>query len=163
MHHPLIEFYESSNQILKLKHVIPTSFLGSMAHLIDALAFCVVVSAFGIPITWTLFLQGVFITGLTAAIGALSGVPNGAGITEISSSEMIMVIIAPVHPEITQTIALTAALIDGFFHKWLRVVVGTLVAIIFRRRLFPVSMDVALAEAEQERAANSATTETITA
>ncbi len=163
IHRPLVEFYESSNQILKLRHVIPTSFLGSLAHLIDALAFCIIISAFGIPITWTLFLQGVFITGLTAAIGALSGVPNGAGITEVSSSEMVMVIIAPMHPEITQTIALTTALIDGFFHKWLRVVVGTLVAIIFRRRMFPVSVDAALADAAQERDTKPVTTETITA
>lgn len=163
IHQPLVDFYESSNQILKLRHVIPTSFLGSMAHLIDALAFCIIISAFGIPITGTLFLQGVFITGLTAAIGALSGLPNGAGVTEISSSEMIMVIIAPMHPEITQTIALTTALIDGFFHKWLRVVVGTLVAVIFRRRLFPVSIDAALAQAEEEPTAKSTTTGTLTA
>lgn len=148
LHPALVEFYESSNQILKLRHLIPTSILGSIAHLIDAFAFCIVVSPF-VPITWTLFLQGIFITGLTAAIGALSGVPNGAGITEVSSSEMIMVIIAPFHPQITATIALTIALIDGFFHKWLRVIVGTLVAIIFRRRLFPSSMDNALAELER--------------
>lgn len=163
IHRPLVEFYESSHEILKFKHVILTSFLGSMAHLIDALAFCIIISAFGLPITGTLFLQGVFITGLTAAIGALSGVPNGAGVTEVSSSEMIMVIIAPTHLEITSTIALTTALIDGFFHKWLRVVVGTLVAIIFRHRLFPVSVDAALAEAEKEKSLEPSTTETIPA
>jgi glycosyltransferase 2 family protein len=159
LHRPLVEFYESSHTILKFRHLIPTSLLGSLAHLIDALAFCIIVSAFGLPLTWTLFLQAVFITGLTAAIGALSGLPNGAGITEISSSEMIMVIIAPMHPEITQTMALTAALIDGFFHKWLRVIVGTVTAIVFRRRLFPVSMDTALAGADEEGHAKTITTE----
>jgi glycosyltransferase 2 family protein len=161
LHRPLVEFYESSREILKLKHIIPTSFLGSLAHLIDALAFCIIISAFGVPITWTLFLQGVFITGLTAAVGALSGVPNGAGITEISSSEMIMVIIAPLHPVITPMVALAAALIDGFFHKWLRVIVGTMVAIIFRRRLFPISIESVLAEAEPEHHAKRITTETL--
>jgi hypothetical protein len=95
-----------------------------------------------------LYLQGVFITGLTAAIGALSGVPNGAGVTEVSSSSMITAIIAPTHPVITPAVALTAAMIEGFSHKWLRVLVGTVVAVIFRRRLFPPSIESALAEVE---------------
>lgn len=153
LHRPLVEAYESSHEILKLRHVIPTSFLGGLAHLTDALGFCIILSAFGIPITWTVFLQGVFITGLTAAIGALSGLPNGAGVTEVSSSQMILAIIAPQYPGITPTIALTVGLIDGFFHKWLRVVVGAVVGVIFRRRLFPTSMDSALNDAEQERRA----------
>jgi uncharacterized protein (TIRG00374 family) len=151
-HQPLVEFYESSREVLKLRHVVLTSVMGAVAHLTDALGFCIILSGFGLPITWTLFLQGVFITGLTAAVGALSGVPNGAGITEVSSSGMILAIITPLNPLVTPTIALTAALIDGFFHKWLRVLVGTLVAIVFRRRLFPAAVDEALAEVEQEHA-----------
>jgi uncharacterized protein (TIRG00374 family) len=148
----LMAFYESSRDVLKLRHVIPTSALGSLAHLADALGFCIILSGFGLEITWTLFLQGVFITGLTAAVGALSGVPNGAGVTEVSSSGMILAIIAPLHPVLTPSAALTAAFIDGFFHKWFRVLVGTAAAVIFRRRLFPVSIQTTLDEMEQTRA-----------
>lgn len=151
LHRPLVEFYESSREVLKLRNVIPTSLLGAVAHMTDALGFCIILSGFGLEITWVLYLQAVFITGLTAAIGALSGVPNGAGVTEISSSGMLMAIIAPQHTVITSSIALTVALIDGFFHKWFRVLVGTLIAVIFRHRLFPVAMETALAEAEAER------------
>ncbi|MBL8164307.1 MAG: flippase-like domain-containing protein [Anaerolineae bacterium] len=161
---PLVDFYESSREILQLRHVIPTSTLGAFAHLTDALGFCIILSGFGLEITWVLYLQAVFITGLTAAVGALSGSPNGAGVTEVSSSGMIMAIIAPQHASITWTIALTVALIDGFFHKWFRVLVGTLVAIIFRNRLFPSALDQALAEVEQERQQHKTiTTETLPA
>jgi len=164
IHQPLVDFYESSREILQLRHVIPTSVLGALAHMTDALGFCIILHGFGLEITWVLYLQAVFITGLTAAIGALSGVPNGAGITEVSSSGMILAIITPHHPMITPSIALTVALIDGFFHKWFRVLVGTLLAIIFRRRLFPASVEAELAEVEQERANRKAiNTETLPA
>lgn len=159
LHKPLLDFYESSREILQLQHVIPTSFLGMVAHLTDAIGFSIILSGFGVELSWTLLLQSIFITGLTAMIGALSGVPNGAGVTEVSSSSMVLVIVAPFHPQITSTIALTIALIDGFFHKWFRVLVGTLVAIIFRHRLFPVSVEDTLAQAEHEPAHNTIHTE----
>lgn len=163
LHKPLVEFYESSREILQLQYVIPTSFLGMVAHLTDALGFSIILSGFGIELSWTLLLQSIFITGLTAMIGALSGVPNGAGVTEVSSSSMLQVIVAPFYPQITPTIALAVALIDGFFHKWFRVLVGTLVAIIFRRRLFPVSLDETFAQSEQKPVPTNIQTETMPA
>lgn len=143
---PLTEFYESSREVLHFRHIILPTALGMMAHLTDALGFAIILSGFGLAITPELILQSIFITGLTAAVGALSGVPNGAGVTEVSSSGMIMAIIAPFHPVITTAVALAVALTDGFFHKWMRVVVGTLVAIIFRKRLFPTEIEGVLNE-----------------
>lgn len=163
LHRPLVDFYESSREILLLQHVIPTSLLGMVAHLTDAIGFSIILSAFGLELSWILLLQSIFITGLTAMIGALSGVPNGAGVTEVTSSSMLLVIITPFHPQITATVALTVALIDGFFHKWFRVFVGTVVAIIFRRRLFPVSMDAALNQTETDVSAATVRTESIPA
>jgi len=151
IHRPLVEFYESSREILSLRHVIPTSFMGSFAHLADALGFTIVLSGFGLEITWTLFLQATFIVGLAAAIGALSGLPNGAGVTEVSTSGMLLAIVAPDYPVMTPSVALTAALIEGFFHKWCRVFAGLLVAVIFRRRLFPAALETAIEEMEAER------------
>ncbi|MEZ4667488.1 MAG: lysylphosphatidylglycerol synthase transmembrane domain-containing protein [Anaerolineae bacterium] len=141
VHKPLLDFYESSREILQLRHVIPTSILGMIAHLTDAIGFSVILSGFGVEFSQTVLLQSIFITGLTAMIGALSGVPNGAGVTEVSSSSMLQVIVTPFYPQITPTVALTVALIDGFFHKWFRVLVGTLVAVVFRNRLFPESVE----------------------
>src|SRR5690606_3920342 len=135
-HQPLVDFYESSREIFKLKHVIPTAAMGTAAYLADAVGFTLILSGFGLEITWVLFLQATFIAGFSAAIGALSGVPNGAGVTEISGSAMIMAIIAPHNPAMTETAAIAAAVIEGFFHKWFRVFVGMVVALVFRDRLF---------------------------
>jgi uncharacterized protein (TIRG00374 family) len=151
-HRPLVEFYESSREILSLQHVIPTTLMGSLAHLADSLGFTIVLSGFGLEITWTLFLQATAIVGLAAAVGALSGLPNGAGVTEVSTSAMLLAIVAPQNPEVTQSVAFTAALIEGFFHKWFRVFTGLLVAIAFRRQLFTSTLETAIAEMESERA-----------
>jgi uncharacterized protein (TIRG00374 family) len=152
LHGLLVEFYESSREVLKLRHVIPTTLMGSAAHLADALGFTIVLTGFGLELTWILYFQVTVIVGLSAAVGALSGLPNGAGVTEVSTSATLLAIVAPQNPEITQSVAFTAALIEGFFHKWFRVFVGMLVAIIFRRRLFPPSLDAAIAEMESEHA-----------
>lgn len=152
----LVEFYESSREILSLRHVIPTTMMGSLAHLADSFGFTIVLSGFGMEITWTLFLQATAIVGLAAAVGALSGLPNGAGVTEVSTSAALMAIVAPQNPVVTQSVAFTAALIEGFFHKWFRVCTGMLVAIIFRRRLFPPALETAIAEMETERAQKQA-------
>jgi uncharacterized protein (TIRG00374 family) len=149
IHHPLVEFYESSREILSLRHIIPTTAMGSAAHLVDSLGFAIVLTGFGLELTWTLYLQVTVIVGLSAAVGALSGLPNGAGVTEVSTSAALL---APQNFEVTQSIAVTAALIEGFFHKWFRVLTGMLVAIIFRRRLFPSSLEAAIEEEEMERA-----------
>lgn len=148
---PLLDFYESSTEVLKLRHVLPTSAMGAAAHLADAFGFTIMLSGFGLEITWTLFLQATFIVGIAAAIGALSGIPNGAGITEVGTTEMLIAIVGPTNPAIIPAAA-TAALMEGFFHKWFRVFFGMMVALIFRKRLFTSSVEETLAEMETDRA-----------
>lgn len=155
----LVDFYESSREIFKLKHVIPTTAMGTVAYLADAIGFTLILSGFGLEITWALFLQATFIAGFSAAIGALSGVPNGAGVTEVSGSAMIMAIIAPGNPAMTASAALTAAVIEGFFHKWFRVLVGIVVAVVYRKRLFPAEVSQTLDEMENARASRQQTVE----
>lgn len=152
-HSPLVDFYESSREIFRLKHVIPTTGMGIVAYTVDALGFMIVLSGFGLEMSWTLFLQAAFISGFSAAIGALSGVPNGAGVTEISVTGMILFIIAPANPHITESTALAMAIIDGFYHKWFRVLVGLVVSVIFRKRLFSADVVAAIDEMEAERSA----------
>lgn len=132
----LAEFLISSRQVLHPRLLVWTTFLGMVAHALDALSFALIVAGFGVPLDATLYLQAVFITALTALVGGLSGVPNGAGVTEVSSSVMITALIAPTAPFLTPGVALTIAIIEGFFHKWFRVLVGIAVALFFRQRLF---------------------------
>jgi hypothetical protein len=125
--------------------------MGVCAYSADALAFAIIISGLGIPLTWDLFLQATFISGVAAALGALSGVPNGAGVTEISNTGMLVAIVGAQHPDFTLAGAATAALLQGFFHKWLRVLVGLCVGFLFRKRLFPDTLDEAVAELEAKR------------
>lgn len=155
IHRPLVDFYESSRAIFRPRHVLPTALMGTCAYTADALAFTVVISGFGVPLSWELFLQATFISGVAAAIGALSGVPNGAGVTELSNTGMLLAIVGVQHPEFTLAHAATAALLQGFFHKWLRVLVGLVVVVVFRKRLFPETMAEAIAELEHHQTARA--------
>jgi glycosyltransferase 2 family protein len=150
-HDWMAHFYESSHEIFKLKHMIPTTGFGMIASLGDAVGFVIILAGFGVEITWLTFLQAMVIVGLASAIGALSGVPNGAGITEISVSAMLMIIVAPANPLVTPAVAAAAALVEGFFHKWFRVIVGMGVALIFRYRLFAPDIEAEIAAMERGR------------
>lgn len=151
MHGALVQFYESSFEIFRPRHLLPTTAFGMAAALGDAVGFVIILAGFGLEPTWTLLLQAVVIICLSSAIGALSGVPNGAGITEVSVSALLMVVAAPQNPALTASVAAAAALIEGFFHKWFRVFVGLAVAVIFRRRLFPPAVEAEIGALERQR------------
>jgi uncharacterized membrane protein len=150
IHAPLVTFYESSREIFQLRHVIPMTIVGTGVYFASALCFILVLRGFGLDITWTLCLQATFIVGITSAIGALSFVPNGAGITEVSNTGMLLAIVMPMNPLMTPVVAAAASLVQGFFHKWLRVLIGLGVAIVFRKRLFSENLDATLREVEHE-------------
>jgi uncharacterized protein (TIRG00374 family) len=149
---PLLTFYESSRMIFQLRHVIPMTFVGIGVYFASVLCFILVLYGFGFDITWQLALQATFIVGVTSAVGALSFVPNGAGVTEVTNIGMLMAVVAPVEPSMTPAVAVSASLIQGFFHKWLRVLFGLGIAIIFRKRLFTPAAQEALQEFEMQEA-----------
>jgi len=64
---------------------------------------------------------------------------------------------------LTPSAALTAAVIEGFFHKWFRVLVGLVVAVVYRKRLFPAEVEQTLHEMDAARAnrRQAATPETV--
>jgi uncharacterized membrane protein YbhN (UPF0104 family) len=149
-HDWFVHLYESSRDIFQIRHVIPTTAMGVGVYLSTTLCFALIVATFGIELTPILFMQLLFMVGISSAIGALSFVPNGAGVTEITNAAMLMAIVAPTNPTMTLGIATAAALLQGFFHKWFRVVVGLLTLIGFRERLFTVGIEAEIAQAEQD-------------
>lgn len=152
MHEPLVTFYESTREIFQLRHVIPMSFVGVVLYATSALGFVIVLLGLGFDLSWQLFLQTTFILGVTSAVAALSFVPNGAGVAEASNTVMMMAIIGATNPMMSFILATTAAIIQGFFHKWFRVLAGLAVAIIFRQRLFDENFEHALLDYEQSNA-----------
>lgn len=152
---PLTDFYESSREIFALKHVIPMSIVGLGVYISSTAGFITVLYGFGLDITWQLVLQGLFIVGVASAIGALSFVPNGAGVTEISNTGMLLALVAPIQPIITFPVAAAIAFIQGFFHKWFRVLVGLAIAFLFRNRLFGDDLEDELKRTENSKTASS--------
>jgi uncharacterized membrane protein YbhN (UPF0104 family) len=150
LHQPLIEFYESSREIFSLRHVIPMTIVGVGVYISSAAGFIVVLHGFGVAVTWQLIMQAAFIVGVASAVGALSFVPNGAGVTEISNTGMLLALVAPINPVVTPAVAAAAALLQGFFHKWFRVLVGLAVGFVFRKRLFSDDVDRILDEMQAE-------------
>jgi glycosyltransferase 2 family protein len=150
IHQPLVAFYESSREIFYWKTVLAALIPGTGVFLASSLCFLAVLSGFGLPITGTLVLQATFIVGVTSAVGALSFVPNGAGVTEAGSTVLLLAMLAPADPVMTPAVAAAASLIQGFFHKWFRVLVGLVVAVIFSGRLFAGDVDTLLDEAGAE-------------
>jgi glycosyltransferase 2 family protein len=151
LHSPLTVFYESSREVFKLRHIILTTLMGMGVYVCGTLSFMVTMWAFGTELSWTLFWQSAFIVGVVSAIGALSFVPNGAGITEISATALILAVITPANPIMTPVAAAAAALIQGFFHKWFRVVAGLGVAVVFRQRLFTPGLEAEITAIEHSR------------
>lgn len=151
----LTDFYESSREIFALKHVIPMSIVGLGVYISSTAGFIVILYGFGLEITWQLMLQGMFIVGVASAIGALSFVPNGAGVTEISNTGMLLALVAPIQPIVILPVAAAIALLQGFFHKWFRVLVGLTVALLFRNRLFGEELDTELSEMGEEKTAST--------
>lgn len=148
---PLVAFYESSREIFKLRHVIPMVGVGVGVYLFSSLEFLLILAGFHLNIGFDLFLQCAFIVGISSAIGALSFIPNGAGITEFSTAALLLVIVAPSQPALIPPVIAAASLLQGFFHKWFRVLVGMLVGFIFFNRLFPADeVDDILNELENE-------------
>ncbi len=135
LHAPLVDFYASSREIFYLPNLLPAVLRGIGVYLASSVGFILILWGFGLTVDTTLILQAVFINGVTAAIGALSFIPNGAGITEISTLAMLRAIVMPGNPAFTVGAAAAAALLQGFFHKWFRVLFGLVVAVIFRKRL----------------------------
>lgn len=142
----LTDFYESSREIFHLRHVVPMVMVGVGVYATTAATMYLILVGFGQPHSVELFLHATVISGIAAAVGALSGSPNGAGVTEGSTQWILMNTLG-----FSSGLALAAGLMHGFFSKWFRVFWGMLVALIYRRRLFSGDWQSALEDAEREK------------
>lgn len=149
MERPLREFYESSREVFALRHFLPMVCVGVGVYLTSVAGFTIVLYGLGLTVTSQLLLQAMFIVGIASALGALSAVPNGAGVTEISTTGLLLALVAPQQPIVTVSLATAAALIQGFFHRWLRVLVGLTAGIIWRDRIFNEELQRVFEEIEQ--------------
>lgn len=128
--------YESGYNLTRLRHILPTTILGLVAYTADCWAFYLMLTGFGLDGTWELFLQGAFILSISGILGAMTALPGGAGARELTSVGLLTAILG-----INVGLAGTLAIMLSIFQLWLGVIVGLIIGVIFRNRLFPPTLD----------------------
>lgn len=135
-HGALRNLYESSHDLIKLRHLAPTILLGLGAYLSDCVGFYLLLTGLGLPGSWTLFGQASFILGFSVLVASLSTLPGGAGGRELAIGPMLASIVG-----LSKTDAGTATFLIGLFQLWAGVLLGLIVIALFRTTLFPPALE----------------------
>jgi len=128
---PLLALYQSSYQLLQLRRLIPTVSFGVVAYGTDCIALYLMLRGLDVAGGAALFAQASFILGFAVIVAALSAMPGGAGARELSVGGLLVGLAGVPEPS-----AAAAVVVNTFFQVGLGVLVGALVALLFRRRLF---------------------------
>jgi uncharacterized protein (TIRG00374 family) len=145
--------YESSYDLLKLRHLGPMTLVGIGAYFCDSVGFYLLLRGLGVAGSPTLFAQAVFILGFSVIVAALSAMPGGAGGREITVGALLTGVVG-----LSRADAGTATFLISLFQVWVGVLVGLVVIALFRRTLFPPALNdeiVAYQAAQQSQAKSS--------
>ncbi|NDJ78964.1 MAG: flippase-like domain-containing protein [Chloroflexi bacterium] len=135
--------YEASYDLLKLRHLLPTTLIGIAAYLTDCLGFYLLLTGLDITGTWTLLGQATFILGFAVVVAALSAMPGGAGGRELTVGAMLTGVVG-----LSKADAGTATFLVSIFQVWLGVLLGLGIIAVFRNTLFPPALEDLIAEYE---------------
>ena len=145
-HGALRTLYESSYDLIKLRHLVPMTLVGLAAYTTDSLGFTLLLIGLGLEPSWTLFAQATFILSFSVIVASLSALPGGAGGRELTIGPLLTAILALSRPD-----AGTATFLIALFQLWVGVLLGLVMIALFRRTLFPPALDEAIAAYEQAR------------
>lgn len=124
-------FYNSSYDLIKGRHMLPTIGMGLIGYLCDGVIFYLVLIGLGQPPSWTLLGQSIFILGFSVIVAALSAMPGGAGGRELTVGVLLTALVGMPRAAIG-----AAVLMVGFFQIWFGTLLGLILIFIFRRTLF---------------------------
>jgi len=148
IHGALRTLYESSYDLIKLRHLVPMTLIGLAAYTTDSLGFTLLLIGLGLEPSWTLFAQATFILSFSVIVASISTLPGGAGGRELTIGPLLTAILALSKPD-----AGTATFLIGLFQLWVGVLLGLVVIALFRRTLFPPALEEEIAAYEQARQA----------
>ncbi len=146
-HGVLANLYESSYELIKLRHLVPMTLVGVAAYTTDAIGFTLILSRLGLAGSGTLFAQATFILGFSVIIASLSTLPGGAGGRELTIGPMLTGLLA-----LSKADAGTATFLIALFQLWVGVLLGLAVIALFRHTLLPPSLEDDIAAYEAARA-----------
>lgn len=135
-HSAIRTLYESSYELLKLRHLAPMTLVGIAAYFCDATGFYILLRGLGVAGSGTLFAQAVFILGFSVIVAALSAMPGGAGGRELTIGALLTGVVG-----LSRADAGTATFLISLFQVWVGVLVGLAIIALFRRTLFPPALD----------------------
>ena len=146
IHGALYNLYESSYDLIKLRHLAPTVILGLGAYLTDCIGFYLMLTHLGLEGSWTLFGQATFILGFSVIIASLSTLPGGAGGRELTIGAMLTSVVG-----LSRVDSGTATFLISLFQLWIGVLLGLIVIAVFRNTLFPPALEAEIATYEAAR------------
>lgn len=147
----IVAFYDSSHDLARLRHIAITVFFGLGAYFSDSVGFYLMLLGLGQEASWELFTQAVFILGFSVIVSALSAMPGGAGGREITVGALLRGIVG-----MSSASTGAAVLMIGIFQVWFGALVGIVLGLIFRKRLFPASLQREIEAYERREEAASA-------
>ncbi|MBN1203107.1 MAG: flippase-like domain-containing protein [Anaerolineae bacterium] len=143
---PLRTLYDSSYDLLRLRHLGLMTGVGFGAYFTDCIGFYLLLTGLGVDGSWTLFGQASFILGFSVIIAALSAMPGGAGGRELTIGAMLTGIVG-----LSKANAGTATFLISIFQVWIGVLIGLVFIALFRHILFPPSLEAEIAAYEAAR------------
>ncbi len=146
IHGALRNLYESSYDLIKLRHLVPMTLIGLAAYTTDSIGFTLLLIGLGLEPSWTLFAQATFILGFSVIVASISTLPGGAGGRELTIGPLLTAILA-----LSKTDAGTATFLIALFQLWVGVLLGLVVIALFRRTLFPPALEDEIAAYEEAR------------
>jgi uncharacterized membrane protein YbhN (UPF0104 family) len=148
IHGALYNLYASSYDLIKLRHLIPTTLLGLSAYTTDCIGFFLLLHGLGFDGGWTLFGEAAFILGFSVIIASISTLPGGAGGRELTIGPMLTGVVG-----LSKGDAGTATFLIALFQLWVGVLLGLIMIAVFRNTLFPPALKDEIAAYEVARQA----------
>ena len=148
IHGSLRNLYDSTYDLIKLRHLIPTVLFGLGAYLSDCVGFFLLLRGLGVEGGWTLFGQAAFILGFSVIIASISALPGGAGGRELTIAPLLTGVVG-----LSKTDAGTATFLISLFQMWVGVTMGLIMIAVFRNTLFPAAIEDEIAAYEVARQA----------
>jgi uncharacterized membrane protein YbhN (UPF0104 family) len=142
----LLTVYESSYDLARLRHIARTVFYGMGAYFCDCIGFYFMLLGLGETASTELFTQAVFILGFSVVVSALSALPGGAGGREFTIGAMLTGIVG-----MSSGATGAAVLMIGIFQVWFGVMIGIILALIFRKRLFLPNLEAEIEAYERQK------------
>jgi uncharacterized protein (TIRG00374 family) len=144
---PVRDFYESSYALFRWRPLAVAVTLGTVANFTDGVGVYLILRGVGMPASQELFFQAMLIISMSVVAGSLSALPGGLGAADLSIGILMQEMVG-----LGAATAGFVTLLARFIQLWFGVIVGLVVALVFRKRLFPSSLEETIQAEEARRA-----------